>query len=179
MHQTLLLHLLAEVVVELIAMAVALVDLGLAVAAAAIWVPAADDAGVRAQAHGAALGNVALLVGHEVDDIMFAVGSEFAGVGIGIAQHIAGKLHDRDLHTQADAEVGDTVLAGIAGGLDHALDAAVTEAAGNDDAVARRPDSLGAASAGQSGLRLSTQSMSTLALVLIARVVQRSPRRER
>ena len=87
------------------------------------------------QAHGAALGDVALLVGHQRDDVVLAVRGELAGVRIGIAQHIAGKLHDHDLHAQADAEVGHMILAGVLCGLDHSLNAAVTEAAGHDDAV--------------------------------------------
>jgi len=66
---------------------------------------------------------------------VLALGGKLAGVGIGVAQHVAGVLHHHDLHAQADAKVGHTVLTGVLGGLDHTLDAAVAEAAGHDDAV--------------------------------------------
>ena len=39
------------------------------------------------------------------------------------------------MHAEADAEVGDAVLAGVADGVEHALDAALAEAAGDEDAV--------------------------------------------
>ena len=66
---------------------------------------------------------------------MGTVRGELAGIGVLVAQHIAGKFNDHDLHTKADAKAGHMVLAGILGGLDHALDAAVAKAAGHDDAV--------------------------------------------
>ena len=62
---------LAELVVELVAVAVALGNLGLAVGPLHLGA-GLNDAGVRAQAHGAALGDVALLVGHQVDDAVAA-----------------------------------------------------------------------------------------------------------
>ena len=49
------------------------------------------------------------------------------------AGEIARRLDDRDLHAEADAEVGNLVFTGKAYGGDFALDAAVTEAAGHDD----------------------------------------------
>jgi len=48
----------------------------------------------------------------------------------------ARKLDDRDLHTQADTEIGDVVRASVVRGRDLALDAAVAEAAGHENAVA-------------------------------------------
>ena len=39
------------------------------------------------------------------------------------------------LHAEADAEVRDLVLAGVADGVEHALDAALAEASGDEDAV--------------------------------------------
>ena len=132
--QTGVLHLLTVVVVELVAVAVALPDLALAVALGHLGA-GQDGAGVLAQTHGAALGDAALLVGHQVDDVVMTLGGELAGVGVGVAQNVAGELHDHDLHTEADAEVGDIVLAGVLCGLYHAFDAAVAKAAGDDDAV--------------------------------------------
>ena len=146
--QTGVLHLLPEVVVELVAVAVTLPDLGLAVALGHLGA-GGHGAGVLAQTHGAALGDVALLVGHEGDDVVLAVRGELAGIGVGVAQHTPGKLHHHDLHAQADGKVGHVVLAGVLGGLDHALDAAVAEAAGHDDAVHVRKDLLAGVLVGQ------------------------------
>ena len=133
-HKTLGLHLIPELVVELVAVAMALPDLALAVALGHLGA-GGHGARVLAQTHGAALGNVAFLVGHQGDDVVLAVRGKLAGVGVGVAQHVAGKLHHHDLHTKADAKVGDIVLPGVLRGLDHALNAAVAKAAGHDDAV--------------------------------------------
>jgi len=70
-----------------------------------------------------------------VNHIMLAIRGEFAGICILVAQNAPGKLHHHDLHAKADAKVGNMVLAGILCSLDHALNAAVTKAAGYDDAV--------------------------------------------
>ena len=128
------LHLLPEVVVEFIAVAVALPDLALAVTLGHLGA-GRHCAGILAQAHGAALGDVALLIRHQGDDVVGTVRGELAGIGVLVAQHIAGKFNDHDLHTKADAKAGHMVLAGVLSGLDHALDAAVAKAAGHDDAV--------------------------------------------
>ena len=48
----------------------------------------------------------------------------------------AGELDHRDLHPEADPEVGDRALAGDPRRLDLALDAALAEAAGDQDPVA-------------------------------------------
>ena len=48
---------------------------------------------------------------------------------------VTGELDDHHLHAQADPQVRDVVLARDARGGDHALDAALAEAAGHDDAV--------------------------------------------
>ena len=61
---------------------------------------------------------------------------ELGGVGAVHAGHVAGELGHRDLHAEADAQVGHVVLARVARGLDLALDAAHAEAAGHEDAVA-------------------------------------------
>ena len=80
---------------------------------------------------------------------MGTVRRELAGVGVLVAQHTAGKLHHHDLHAQADAKVGHMVLAGVLCGLDHALNAAVTEAAGHDDAIHVRKGFLAGGLIGQ------------------------------
>ena len=80
---------------------------------------------------------------------MGTVRGELAGISVLVAQHIAGKFNDHDLHTKADAKAGNTVLAGILGGLDHALNAAVAKAAGHDDAVHIRKGFLAGGLIGQ------------------------------
>ncbi len=54
---------------------------------------------------------------------------------VGHAGEVARRLDDGELHAEADAEVGDLVLAGEAGGVDHALGPAFAEAAGDEDGV--------------------------------------------
>ena len=49
---------------------------------------------------------------------------------------MAGKFDDGDLHTKADAQIGDVMLPGILGRQDHPLNAPVTEAAGHQYAAA-------------------------------------------
>ncbi len=51
------------------------------------------------------------------------------------SRKIARRFDDRHLHAEADAEVGNAVLARESHGLDLALDAAVAEAARHDDTV--------------------------------------------
>ena len=62
-------------------------------------------------------------------------GVEFAGVGVGEAADVAGELDAGGLHAEADSEIGDVVFAGVADGVEHAFDAALAEASGNEDAV--------------------------------------------
>ena len=92
-------------------------------------------AGPCAEAHGSAhlfdTGQFAQLV----DDAVRRGGVELAGVGAGEAADVARVLDAGGLHAEADAEVGDVVLAGVADGVEHALDAALAEAAGDKDAV--------------------------------------------
>ena len=65
---------------------------------------------------------------------MLGVGGELHAVGIGIAQHIAGKLNHHHLHAQTDAEGGDIVGAGVFGGDNLTLDTATAEARTNHHA---------------------------------------------
>ena len=118
-NKTGVLHLLTELVVELVAVAVALPDLGLAVALGHLGA-GHHLAGYLPRRMSAALRNVALLVGHQGDHIMLAIRGEFAGICILVAQNAPGKLHHHDLHAKADAKVGNMILAGILCSLDHA-----------------------------------------------------------
>ena len=162
-------QLLAVVVVELIAVAVALGDLVGAVGPVGKAVVVGDAAGIGPQAHGAALLRDAPLVGHQVDDRVGGGLRQLAGVGVGHAAHVAGKLHHGHLHPQADAQEGDLVLPGKAHGGDLALDAPVAKAAGDQHAVDPRQQ-LGGVLVGDS-LRVHPTDLHLL-LVLDAAVGQ-------
>ena len=95
-----------------------------------------QHAGVLAQPHGAALVGDAHLIGHQVDDRMGGGFGKLGAVGVGPACGVAGELDDRDLHAQADAEVGYAVLPSVLCRQDHAFDAAVAEAARHQDTAA-------------------------------------------
>ena len=58
-----------------------------------------------------------------------------AAVGVGIAQHVAGKLDNHHLHTQTDTKGGDVMGAGIVSGNQLALNATLAEAGTNHDTV--------------------------------------------
>ena len=122
----------AVVVVELIAVAVALEDL-----LGAVERPGAaslgEHAGILPQAHGAALGRDAPLIGHQVDHRMDGGGVKLRRVGVIPAQHVARELDDGNLHAQADAQVRHAVGAGILRRDDHAFNAPVSKAAGHQD----------------------------------------------
>ena len=66
---------------------------------------------------------------------MLRGGIELAGVRVLEAADVARKLDARGLHAEADAEVGHLFLARVADGVQHAFDAALAEAAGNENAV--------------------------------------------
>ena len=130
------------VIVELVAVAVPLVDRILAVER--VHQRARQQARLlRAQAHAAA--QVGLLVAHllaarqilplgdQRDHRMIRGAVEFGAVGALQAEHAARVFDDRQLHPQADAEIRNAILARIADRLDLALDAAVAEAAGHQD----------------------------------------------
>ncbi len=124
-------------VVHLEAMAMALVNDGLAVGPCRAGA-GHHLAGVGAQAHGAALVFHVLLLGHEVNDEGRARGrrvGEFGGSGAVQAARVAGKRADGRLQPQADAQKRHVVLAGVAGRGDLALEGAGAEAAGHEDAV--------------------------------------------
>ena len=126
-------QLLAEGVVDLIAMAMALVDELLAIGLAGER--AHDLARVGTQAHSASLVGDVLLVGHEVDDRIGALGVKLGGVGTREATGMARKLRDGNLESQAHAQKGDLSGARSLSREDLALDAALAEASGHKDAI--------------------------------------------
>ena len=124
---------LAVPVVHLEAVAVALVDDLLAVDRGGLR--AGRQLGrIEAEAHRAALVLHLALVGHEVDDRVVGEHVELGRVGVAGPDDLAGELDDRALEAQAQAEVRDAVLAREVGGEDLALDAAMAEAARDEDA---------------------------------------------
>ncbi len=72
---------------------------------------------------------------------------------------MARELADRDVHAEADPQVGDALLAGVARRLDLALETAAAEAAGDEDAVGVRR--AAAAAPPPVSASESTQSIST------------------
>ena len=125
----------AEVVVELIAVAVALHDVVYAISLVylAVW---QQMAWIAAQTHGAAHVCDVLLFLHDVDDIVWRVLIHLAAVGIGQFENIARILDDHDLHAEADAECRHVVLAAVLRCDDLALYASCAKAWADDDAVA-------------------------------------------
>ena len=133
-HQPGFAQLLAVGVVELKAVAVALADLLLGIGGRGVCARL-EHAGIGAQPHGAAHVGNAALVGHQVDDGVGRVRIELGAVGPVGGEHMAGEFDTHDLHAQAEAKIRDVVLAGIAGGDNLALDAAIAEAARHYNAV--------------------------------------------
>ena len=140
------LHAVQVAVVELVAVAVTLADLGLAVDRAR-QAAGLEPAVLPAQAHGAAQvrGLVAGLhpaplvapLGDQSDHRVRRLAVELGAVGALQPGHVAGILDHRDLHAQTDAEVGDAPLPGEARGRDLALDAPLAETARHQDGVHR------------------------------------------
>src|SRR5271157_438696 len=120
--------------IELIAVAVALVDLAHAIGAVGETV-LGQLAGPAAQPHGAAEVVHAFQLAQLEDHAVRRSGVEFGGIGARQAAHVAGEFDDQGLHAQADAEIGHLALAGVADGVEHAVDAALAEAARDEDAV--------------------------------------------
>ena len=120
--------------VELVAVAVALVDdLGV------VGLPH-DGVGpqhrrVGAEPHRAALVDDLALVVHQVDDGVRGGVVELRRVGAGQADDVAGVLDHGALQAEAQPEERDLVLPGVGDGGDLALDAPDPEPAGHDDPV--------------------------------------------
>src|SRR5690554_1520852 len=142
--QTGLLQLRQQVVVDFITVAVTLDDHILTVAFAGL--AALDQrALLTTQTHGAAqigafvagflLAAGGLPFGDQADHRMLGGLVEFGGIGVLPAQHVAGKLDDRHLHAQADAQIGNVVFTGVAGGGNLAFHTTQAEAAWHQDGI--------------------------------------------
>lgn len=129
-----LFELLKELGVVLVAMAVALANIGLAVylvgTAAGL-----DGTIVCTKTHRASLIGDIFLILHDVDDRVWSSMIHLGAVGLLPTEDVAGELDDGHLHTEADAEERNIVLTSVTSGDDLALDAAIAEARGDDDAL--------------------------------------------
>ena len=94
-----------------------------------------DGAGVGPQTQRAALTDAVALIQQKVDHLVGRLGVQLAGAGVRQPADMAGKFDDGHLHPKADAQIGDVLLPGIAGGDDHALHPPIAEAAGDDDPI--------------------------------------------
>ena len=102
----------AVLVVDFVAMAMALADLVRAIRFFGMRA-LREDAGIRAEAHRAALVLDALLRLHEVDDRMIRLGVELRAVRVRHTADVAGELDDSTLHAEAEAEERDVMLARV------------------------------------------------------------------
>ena len=149
---------LAQADRHLVAVAVALVDDGLAVELAGPRARVQLDR-VGAQAHRPAEVGDLLLLGQQVDHRPLRLDVELRGVRARHAGDVAGELADRHLHAQADAQVRDPPLARDLDRADLALDAAAAEAAGHEDPV-RAGEQPDAPRRSEVSVSESTQSIS-------------------
>src|SRR4051794_3847504 len=172
--ETLVLQPLAQVVVDLVAVAMTLVDDRLVVDLAD---PRAlvELHRVGAQAHRAAKVANLFLLGQQIDDRERGLRVELGRVGAVHACDVACELCDRDLHAEADAQVWHTVLACVTRRADLALYSTDAEAARHQDAVDRLELRLGS---GQIE-RLDIDPLDLdLAAVMGARVLERLDHRQ-
>ena len=99
--------------------------------------------GIGAQAHGAAkvaagIARLALIAAHPIGHQphhRLGAGAEFGAGGGGDVQQVPRRLDDGHLHAEADPQEGDFSLAREPHGLNFAARAALTKAAGHQDAV--------------------------------------------
>ena len=92
-------------------------------------------AGIFSQAHGASQLHHILLLRHQIDHRVLGLGIKFHGIRIGIAKHMPRIFHHSQLHPQADAQKWDFLLARIPDRLNFPLYAALSKAAGDQNAV--------------------------------------------
>ena len=126
------LEIVAVVVIDLIAVAVSLMDRLSAVQgiSSALLI---QDTGIGTESQGAADILHTVLIWHQKDHRMGGGGIQLRTVGVVPPDHIPGKFHDGKLHAKAETKEWDIVLAGIADGKDFAVDAPVAESSGNED----------------------------------------------
>ena len=121
---------LAEIIVELIAMAVTFANNFVAIDSTHA-ATLAKAAFVTAQTHRAThVGNV-LLVLHDVDDVVRSLRIHFDRVGILVAQYVSvPEFDNHHLHTQADTEGRQVVFAAVLCSNDFAFDTTLAKIPG-------------------------------------------------
>ena len=90
---------------------------------------------LRAEPHRPAEVLDLLLLGQQVDHGVRRLRVHLGRVRALEPEHVPGELADRHVHAEADAEIGDSALAGDPAGEDLALPPARAEAARHEDAV--------------------------------------------
>lgn len=68
---------------------------------------------------------------HGVGGVFIKLG----GVGMFELADVAGKLDGRNLHTEADAKVGDVVFSGVLTGQDFSFGPSISKSTGDEDAI--------------------------------------------
>mgnify|MGYP001677499098 CR=1 FL=1 len=124
-----------KIVVELVAVAMALTDFFLRVSGKALRA-FPKLARISPQAHCTSLVLDVLLREHEVDDGMLRLVIEFRRMGVRHAADVTRKLDDGALHAEAQAEERNRVLTRVLHGANLALDAAVAKATRNEYSLA-------------------------------------------
>ena len=132
--ETLLNKRLLELIVEFVAVAVALADLRLPVGRAGKGV-LLEDAGVGPEPHRGPLFGDLLLFGEEVDHRVGGGLVELGAVRPGQAADVPRIFHDGHLHPETDPEEGDLPRPGPFDGGDHPFDPPVAEPAGDENPV--------------------------------------------
>ena len=127
-------ELIAELVVELKAVAVTLLNHIFAVSLSNCRATG-KTASIGTQTHCTTKVRDAFLLLHEVDYVIRRLGVHLGAVGIGHAQHVAGKLNDHALHAQADSEGWHVVFAAPLQCHKLALNATLTKARSHNHAI--------------------------------------------
>src|SRR5436189_3753680 len=120
--------------VKFIAVAMALADFGLAIDARGKAV-GFELAGPRAQAHGATQFVNAAQLAQLIDNAVRRAGVKFTGIRFFQPTDVASRFNAGGLHSQADPEIRDLLLTGIADGVQHTVNTAFAKAAGHQNAV--------------------------------------------
>ena len=94
-----------------------------------------DHTGIGSEAQRTALVNFIILSRHEVNHLIGGVFIEFPGVCPCKICHMSGKLDYGNLHTQAEAEIGDLMLSRKTGSEDLSFYSAASEPARDKDSV--------------------------------------------
>ena len=132
---TLGLVLLLILIVELIAVTVALRNQSLVAIGLVNLTAFYQLTLIGSQTHGTAHLRDGFLFLHDINHVMRRLVVHFRTVGIFVTQYVAGKLNDHHLHAQTDAERWDIVRTGVFRSNDLAFDATLTEARTNQHAL--------------------------------------------